>query len=53
MASEKKEGWINIYPPAPGSIRVAYGSDVYRNEEEARINAKNTAVARIKISWEE
>ena len=48
FASEKHEGWINIYP---GSIK--YGGEIYGTENDAKNSASSDVVATIKIEWEE
>lgn len=51
FASEKKEGWINLYK-INSSITTG---EVYNTKEEAEESAKNdrTYVKSIKIEWEE
>ena len=46
FASEKHEGWINIYCDT-------IISRIYPSEEEAKENACDSAIATIKIEWEE
>ena len=49
FASEKHEGWVNIYPgPITGVV-------VYKSEEDAKhcANANAKVIATIKIEWEE
>lgn len=48
FASEKHEGWINVYRDFDG---LMCGS-VFATEEEAKCNAK-IAIATVKIEWEE
>lgn len=50
MASEKKEGWINIY-----SNQIEWGliCYIYTTEERANKNAADNRIACIKIEWEE
>lgn len=50
MASEKKEGWINIYKRKC----VIWSNLIYKSEEDAKkkIDGDNY-VATIKIEWEE
>lgn len=48
FASEKKEGWVNIYPgPITGVV--------YKSEEDAKhcVNDDAKVIATIKIEWEE
>ena len=46
FATERKEGWINIYPDS--SI-----GGIYTSEEEARNAASPSCISTIKIEWEE
>ncbi len=54
MASEKKEGWINIYPKRPkGSKKRETSTCIYPTEKDAKTASSNICVATIKIEWEE
>ena len=46
FASEKHEGWVNIYPQ--GRLGGLYGS-----AEKAKQNANSALIAIVKIEWEE
>ena len=48
FATEKHEGWVNIYP---GSIK--YGGEIYDTENDAKNSASSDVIATIKIEWEE
>ena len=48
FAGEKHEGWVNIYS---GSIK--YGGEIYDTENDAKNSASSSAVATVKIEWEE
>lgn len=50
MATEKHEGWINLYHPEDCSLSAGNVHDTY---EKARENASHDLVATIKIEWEE
>lgn len=53
MASEKKTGWINIYP-YQGKERVAMiGSYAHKTQKEAKERACGNCIATIPIEWEE
>lgn len=49
FAPEKHEGWINIHR-THDNLKYVF---IYDNEEEARRNADESAIATIKIEWEE
>lgn len=54
MASEKKEGWVNIWRKSDGSVITGY--HIYNSEGSAREvpeDYRTTRIAAIKISWEE
>lgn len=52
MASEQKEGWINIYHHAAKGIFVT--STIYATKEEAITNRKRfNKIDTVKITWEE
>ena len=59
MASEKREGWVNIYSNSPyielppSEINRIMGFRIYKTKELALRNASPTAVTTIKIEWEE
>ena len=48
FATEKHEGWVNIYS---GSIK--YGGEIYDTENDAKNSASSAVIATIKIEWEE
>ena len=48
LAPEKHEGWVNVYRIGGLGCRCIYDS-----EEKARQNADKTAIATVKIEWEE
>lgn len=48
FAPEKHEGWVNVYRIGGLGCRCIFDS-----EEEARQNADKTAIATVKIEWEE
>ena len=48
FAPEKHEGWINVYPQ--GRLGCVF---IYDSEKEARRNGGETAIATVKIEWEE
>ena len=48
FASEKHEGWVNVYRIGGLGCRCIFDS-----EEEARRNADESAIATVKIEWEE
>ena len=47
FASEKHEGWVNIYP---NSI---LGLELHKSEEDAKDVASPDVIATVKIEWEE
>ena len=53
FASEKKEGWINIYKSK--SMGAPIGGTIYDSEEEAETEGKRgkNYIATVKIEWEE
>lgn len=51
FASEKHEGWVNVYRSV-GLVDLCCRC-IFDSEEEARRNADETAVATVKIEWEE
>ena len=53
FASEKKEGWINIYKSK--SMSAPIGGTIYDSEEEAETEGKRgkNYIATVKIEWEE
>ena len=53
FASEKKEGWINIYLDAENSSYV--GTCIYKSKEEAEESGKKWScyITTVKIEWEE
>lgn len=62
MASEKKEGWVNIYDPGEEedyllgflSYDGRFATHIFKTEEEARRHAINyPAIATVRIEWEE
>lgn len=50
FASEKHEGWVNVYRDMGDSWE--YCGRIYDSEEEAKVKANNP-LATIKIEWEE
>lgn len=55
MASEKKTGWINIYPyPYPSKDKTALiGKHVFRTQQQAKEHACENCITTIPIDWEE
>ena len=51
FATEKHEGWINIYRDT--ILSGAYCKHIYPSEEDAKENACSGAIATVKIEWEE
>ena len=51
FAPEKHEGWINIYRNSIGEIYSS--SNTYNSKEEAINSRAKTAIATVKIEWEE
>ena len=49
FAPEKHEGWVNVYR-TQGKLGCVF---IYDSEKEARRNGGETAIATIKIEWEE
>ena len=49
FAPEKHEGWVNVYR-TQGKLGCAF---IYDSEKEARRNGGETAIATVKIEWEE
>lgn len=47
LATEKHEGWVNIYPDS------VIGHDLHMSEEDAKKLADSDVIATIKIEWEE
>lgn len=54
FATEKKEGWVNVFEDAVGNPSVPY-SDVFTSKESAEESGKNKDwyIATAKIEWEE
>lgn len=52
FATEKKEGWVNIYRDTTLSENPFY-KYIHPSEEEAKRNACSGVIATIKIEWEE
>lgn len=51
FASEKHEGWVNVYRDLGlGGLRCRC---IFDSEEEAKRNGGETAIATVKIEWEE
>lgn len=48
FATEKHEGWVNVY-----RIGGLSCGRIFDSEEKARQNADDTAIATVKIEWEE
>lgn len=55
MASEKKTGWINIYPcQYPNEAKIALtGQYVFSTQQEARKQACKDCIVTVPIEWEE
>ena len=51
FAPEKHEGWINIYRDT--KLSMEFYKYIYPSEEAAKENASCSAIAAIKIEWEE
>ena len=51
FASEKNEGWVNIYRNEV--YNEAYCGKIYDSEEEAKSHANSATLATAKIEWEE
>ena len=49
FAPEKHEGWVNVYR-TQGKLGCVF---IYDSEKEARRNGGETAMATVKIEWEE
>ena len=49
FATEKHEGWVNVYR-TQGKLGCVF---IYDSEKEARRNGGETAIATVKIEWEE
>lgn len=53
MASEKKTGWINIYPlKHEGRVSIIH-SCIYKTQKDAKEGASRDCIATIPIEWEE
>ena len=53
MVTEKKKGWINIYPSTDPKYDAFVGSGiVYKTREEALSNVTEYTLATIEIDWE-
>lgn len=53
MASEKKTGWVNIYPHQyEGKIAIT-GACVYKTQKAAKEKALSNCIATVPIEWEE
>ena len=55
MASEKKEGWINVYPHPNGEIKDRHMGAVHKTKEKADLYQLSDPkrVACVRIEWEE
>lgn len=53
MASERKTGWINIYPSRYKKRIATLGSYVYKTQREAKEAVSGNCIATIPIEWEE
>lgn len=49
FAPEKHEGWVNVYR-TQGKLGCVF---IYDSEKEAKRNGGETAIATVKIEWEE
>ena len=47
FATEKHEGWVNIYPDS------VIGHELHKSEEDAKKLADSDVIATVKIEWEE
>ena len=50
FASEKKEGWVNIYKNERDHY---FGKFIYPKKTDAKAVADSTCIATVKIEWEE
>lgn len=50
FAPEKHEGWVNVMGLKSNEMYCGF---IYKSEEEARRNGGETAIATVKIEWEE
>lgn len=53
MATQKKEGWINIYPMIDEKAIAETGHHIYETKEFAKFYAMQNVIATVKIEWEE
>lgn len=53
MLSEKKAGWINIYPFKYEERMMVKCSRIYKTQKAAKENASSGCIATIPIEWEE
>ena len=54
MTTEKKEGWLNLYPVDDPRYAASAGcAYIYRTREQARAEASGQAVTTVKVEWEE
>lgn len=53
MASQKREGWINIYPMIDKKAIAETGHHIYKTKELAKFHAMQNVIATVKIEWEE
>lgn len=53
MASEKKTGWINIYPQINITHIAETSEGVYPTEAVAKLYAQADCIATVPIEWEE
>lgn len=53
MVSEKKTGWVNIYPHQCEEPIAITGACVYKTQKDAKENASSDCIATIPIEWEE
>lgn len=53
MATEKRTGWINIYPYQCKEKVAMIGYYAYKTQKEAKESASGDCIATIQIEWEE
>ena len=51
FATEKREGWVNVYGGL--GLGTRYCKCIFDSEEEALRNSDQKAIATVKIEWEE
>lgn len=53
MPTEKKTGWINIYPYQCEEKIATTGICAYKTQKAAKENAGSDCIATVPIEWEE